>query len=374
MRSRRSTRSQKTDATPTQNGASNDAPTPSSVPLRNRKNAEQKAGASSKERINGADRSKSPSKTKQTQSQSTEPNQAPDAISESKKTRKHQREPSNYRKTCLATQPCQSYAVLLTQGIISGDEEKIGSVIKSSTGNLLSVMHTVRDLPAVHVVPFLTFIEKQLRHGDLKNTREWIIWTRALLNTHTSYLSSVTDLDRKLGPMAEWMQKRVRNMDKLLSLQGKLGMIAEQMNRRAHPVLYAQQKPLVVFQPDEGDSDIEEAEYELEETSNDEWWQDQADAESDQEMGEDSDSESEADGDEETDGEGNTEDDEEEDDGQSEHEPSPAPRSKTLKKQKKQATMNGGYDEEMEVDDEEPRNLPKSKAARQRKRPLENGH
>lgn len=43
------------------------------------------------------------------------------------------------------------------------------------------------------------------------------------------------------------MEKRVANMDKLLQLQGKLELIAEQMAIRSKPVLYATQEPMIVF-------------------------------------------------------------------------------------------------------------------------------
>jgi hypothetical protein len=283
MRSRRNTRTPKTDSSAEQNGTTAEDQGASTITLRQRKlnalkddlNSSSTNGPNTPIKSKGNGTNASPSKAAQsTTSTLATPNASATAVT-----------PTNSSG--------QSFAVLLTQGIISGDEEKIGSVIKNTSGNLISVANTVRDLPVIHVIPFLNFIEKQLRHGDLKNTREWIIWARAVLNVHTSYLSSVTDLDRKLGSLAEWMQKRVRNMDKLLCLQGKLGMIAEQMNRRAHPLLFAQQKPLVIFQPDEGDSDAEEAEYEYEGGSNDEWWQDELGMNSEQDEEEEDGSEEE---------------------------------------------------------------------------------
>ena len=57
----------------------------------------------------------------------------------------------------------------------------------------------------------------------------------------------IANLDKRIGRLAEWMEKRVSNMDKLLQLQGKLELIVEQMAIRSKPVLYAAQEPAIIF-------------------------------------------------------------------------------------------------------------------------------
>lgn len=67
-------------------------------------------------------------------------------------------------KVASSTSDPQSYAVLLTQGIMSGDEEKIDAVIKNS--NRPTIVSTVKKLPVVHLIPFMIIIEKRFREGN----------------------------------------------------------------------------------------------------------------------------------------------------------------------------------------------------------------
>lgn len=64
----------------------------------------------------------------------------------------------------------QSFAVLLTQGILSGDEEKIESVIKNS--DKATIIATVKKLPVVHLIPFLNHMEKRFRGGKKE---QWVV-------------------------------------------------------------------------------------------------------------------------------------------------------------------------------------------------------
>ncbi|KAE9547778.1 hypothetical protein FO519_009008 [Halicephalobus sp. NKZ332] len=172
-----------------------------------------------------------------------------------------------------------SFVVLLSQGILGNDEEKIESVVQNSDPS--TVVATVKDLPVVHVIPFLNILEQTFRRGKVDKPHVWMNWVQAVLSIHMGYLSSVKDLDQKLGSLSDWLKKRVSHLDKLISLNGKLEMITEQMERRAQPTFFAQQQPLFILNDDDKiDSDAEEILFEYPEEDNEEWWgsdQDKAD-------------------------------------------------------------------------------------------------
>uniref|UniRef100_A0AC34PW16 Uncharacterized protein n=1 Tax=Panagrolaimus sp. JU765 TaxID=591449 RepID=A0AC34PW16_9BILA len=126
-----------------------------------------------------------------------------------------------------------SFVVLLSQGILGNDEEKIESVLQNSDPS--TIFATVKDLP------------------------------------------------------------RVSHLDKLISLNGKLEMITEQMERRAQPTFFAQQQPLFILNDDDKiDSDAEEVLFEYPDEDNEEWWgSDDNEEKSDAEMEVDNNSEEE---------------------------------------------------------------------------------
>ena len=190
-----------------------------------------------------------------------------------------------------------SFVVLLSQGILGNDEEKIESVVQNSDPS--TVVATVKDLPVVHVIPFLNILEQTFRRGKVDKPHIWMNWVQAVLSIHMGYLSSVSsgfyknsdtrnrlfiwklhnlifqvkDLDQKLGSLSDWLKKRVSHLDKLISLNGKLEMITEQMERRAQPTFFAQQQPLFILNDDDKiDSDAEEILFEYPEEDNEEWW------------------------------------------------------------------------------------------------------
>jgi hypothetical protein len=164
-----------------------------------------------------------------------------------------------------------SFVVLLSQGILGNDEEKIESVVKNS--DPATVLATVKQLPVVHVIPFLNILEQTFRRDKVKQPHVWMNWVQAVLSIHMGYLSSVKDLDQKLGSLSDWLKKRVSHLDKLISLNGKLEMITEQMERRSKPTFFAQQQPLFILNDDDRiDSDADEILFEYPENDNEEWW------------------------------------------------------------------------------------------------------
>uniref|UniRef100_A0A914CS20 Small-subunit processome Utp12 domain-containing protein n=1 Tax=Acrobeloides nanus TaxID=290746 RepID=A0A914CS20_9BILA len=188
-----------------------------------------------------------PRKSSPSKKDSKEPTKSIDATkSEAKKSEEMQR-------VATSAADGQSFAVLLTQGILSGDEEKIESVIKNS--DKATIIATVKKLPVVHLIPFLNHMEKRFREGKKEQMETYLTWIRAVLSVHMSYLSSVRKLDHRLGTLGEWMSKRVNHLDRLMALQGKLQLIVDQMQHRSKPNLMAQQEPIILFQDESALSD-----------------------------------------------------------------------------------------------------------------------
>ncbi|KAK0410891.1 hypothetical protein QR680_005382 [Steinernema hermaphroditum] len=169
----------------------------------------------------------------------------------------------------------EKMSVLLTQAIVSGDDEKLDLLISQAATN--SINPTVRDLPVAHVVPFIKLLEKRFRTTaayDMSRVLRWII---PILHNHMPYLTSLPDLNSKLGSLLDWLNQRTSQMDKLLALQGKMTLIMDQMDRRSNPISYASQEPEIVFHPDKADSDSDLNDDEDEESdagdSADSWWE-----------------------------------------------------------------------------------------------------
>uniref|UniRef100_A0A914YCL1 Small-subunit processome Utp12 domain-containing protein n=1 Tax=Panagrolaimus superbus TaxID=310955 RepID=A0A914YCL1_9BILA len=89
----------------------------------------------------------------------------------------------------MATSGGTSFVVLLSQGIVGNDEEKIESVVKNS--DPATVLATVKNLPVIHVIPFLNILEQTFRRDKVKQPHVWMNWVQAVLSIHMGYLSSV---------------------------------------------------------------------------------------------------------------------------------------------------------------------------------------
>jgi len=161
-----------------------------------------------------------------------------------------------------AKNPGVAFSVVLSQAIQSGDEERLGQIIRKGEEQEGVIAKTVAEMPVAQVVPFLELAEKMMHQSTADDVRPWMAWIHSLLTTHSTYLSSISNLDKRIGQLNEWMHKRVENLDKLLQLQGKLELIAQQMATRSHPVVFARDEPMMIF--DAGEEEPEEPEQELE--------------------------------------------------------------------------------------------------------------
>uniref|UniRef100_A0A0K0F203 Utp12 domain-containing protein n=1 Tax=Strongyloides venezuelensis TaxID=75913 RepID=A0A0K0F203_STRVS len=170
-----------------------------------------------------------------------------------------------------------SYAVSLTQSLLSSDSKRIDDILTGSISQR-EIKDTVKDLPTIHVIRLLKYIEEKLRGSTGGHVELLIRWSGIVISTHMSYLMTVSDLEKQLGSFFSWIKSRVSHMEALFILNGKLRLLCEQIDKRCNVVSYADQKPSMVFHPDdESDDELEKIsalEKEVFDAANedDEWW------------------------------------------------------------------------------------------------------
>uniref|UniRef100_A0A0N5A672 Utp12 domain-containing protein n=1 Tax=Parastrongyloides trichosuri TaxID=131310 RepID=A0A0N5A672_PARTI len=172
-----------------------------------------------------------------------------------------------------------SYAVSLTQSLLSSDSKKIDNILTSSIPQR-EVKDTVKDLPTIHVIRLLKYIEEKLRNSSGGDVEQLIRWSGIIISYHMSYLMTVKDLENQLGSFFDWIKNRVSHMEALFILNGKLRLLCEQIDKRCNIVSYAEQKPILIFHPDDDSDDeleqISALEKEVFDAANedDDWWND----------------------------------------------------------------------------------------------------
>uniref|UniRef100_A0A0K0DUA1 Utp12 domain-containing protein n=1 Tax=Strongyloides stercoralis TaxID=6248 RepID=A0A0K0DUA1_STRER len=170
-----------------------------------------------------------------------------------------------------------SFAVSLTQSLLSSDSKKIDDILTRSISQR-EIKDTVKDLPTIHVIRLLKYIEEKLRESTGGHVEQLIRWSGIVISTHMSYLMTVSDLEKELGSFFSWIKNRVSHMETLFILNGKLRLLCEQIDKRCNVVSYADQKPSLVFHPDdESDNELEQIsalEKEVFDAANedDDWW------------------------------------------------------------------------------------------------------
>lgn len=171
----------------------------------------------------------------------------------------------------------KSLAVLLGQGLTSGDAQKIDAVLSETDVHIIAA--TLNDLPVTQIVPLLKQIEYRLKNRSSLDIRCWVRWVQYIISMHMAYLSTLGTLEEDLKGLFEWMRSRTSQMGKLCELYGKLALVTEQVERRANPRLFVLQEPMIFFTGDNlSSSEDSEGMEELEGesiASNDDWWDDE---------------------------------------------------------------------------------------------------
>ncbi|VDK62641.1 unnamed protein product [Anisakis simplex] len=139
----------------------------------------------------------------------------------------------------------ESLAVLLSQGLTSGDAEKIDSVLSRSDPQTISA--TLNELPVTQILPLLKQIEFRFRNRKTLDVRCWARWMQCTISMHAPYLSTIGSLESELGTLYNWMRNRSANISSLYNLHGKFTLLLEQIERRANPKFFIFNQPTVLF-------------------------------------------------------------------------------------------------------------------------------
>ncbi|XP_034966397.1 WD repeat-containing protein 43 [Zootoca vivipara] len=119
-----------------------------------------------------------------------------------------------------------NFAVLLVQGLESSDPEILNKVLQTKKEAIIK--KTVARMPVYSVIPLLHELTKRLQ-GHPYSASQMVRWLKSVLTIHASYLSTLPDLVPQLGMLYQLMESRVKTLQKLSRLHGKLYLIVTQV-------------------------------------------------------------------------------------------------------------------------------------------------
>ncbi|XP_063300153.1 WD repeat-containing protein 43 [Pelobates fuscus] len=176
-----------------------------------------------------------------------------------------------------------NFAVLLVQGLESNDSAILNKVFPSKNENL--IRKTVAKIPVYAVIPLVNEITRRLQ-GNPTSALQMVKWLKAVFVSHASYLSTLPDLVPQLGTLYQLIESRVKTLQKLSRLNGKLYLLVTQVAayEKAQRTHVNQEAKLVY----EEESSEEESEEELiaEQESDDNWEEEEGEDDDNAESGE----------------------------------------------------------------------------------------
>ncbi|KAI1895175.1 hypothetical protein AGOR_G00103590 [Albula goreensis] len=119
-----------------------------------------------------------------------------------------------------------SYAVLLVQGLESKDSQILNKIFQTKKDVLIK--KTVSRLPVPAILPLVEELTQRLQ-GHPYTAVLLVRWLKAILLQHTSYLSTLPDLVSQLGVLYHMIEGRVKTLQKLTRLHGKLYLLMTQV-------------------------------------------------------------------------------------------------------------------------------------------------
>lgn len=163
-----------------------------------------------------------------------------------------------------------NFAVLLVQGLESNDPHILNKVFQTKNDSLIK--KTVARMPVYSVLPLVHELTKRLQ-GHPSSAILMVRWMKSVLVNHASYLSTLPDLVPQLGSLYQLMETRVKTLQKMSRLNGKLYLLitqvaASEIAQRIH----ANQEAKVVYEEESSD---EESGEEEQNTDSDENWEDE---------------------------------------------------------------------------------------------------
>ncbi|XP_044146587.1 LOW QUALITY PROTEIN: WD repeat-containing protein 43 [Bufo gargarizans] len=119
-----------------------------------------------------------------------------------------------------------NFSVLLVQGLESNDFNILNKVFQ--TKNESQIKKTVARIPVYSVIPLVHELTKRLQ-GHPNSAVLMVRWIKAVLVHHASYLSTLPDLVPQLGSLYQLMETRVKTLQKMSRLNGKLYLLITQL-------------------------------------------------------------------------------------------------------------------------------------------------
>uniref|UniRef100_A0A8D2PYN2 WD repeat domain 43 n=1 Tax=Zosterops lateralis melanops TaxID=1220523 RepID=A0A8D2PYN2_ZOSLA len=121
-----------------------------------------------------------------------------------------------------------SFAVLLVQGLESNDAEILNKVLNTRKENI--VKNTVARMPIHAVIPLLHEPVSLAYNLFLYSSASVMVrWLKSVFTVHASYLSTLPDLIPQLGMLYQLMESRVKTLQKLCRLHGRLFILVTQV-------------------------------------------------------------------------------------------------------------------------------------------------
>lgn len=189
-----------------------------------------------------------------------------------------------------------NFAVLLVQGLESNDENILNKVFQ--TRKEVLIKKTISRIPPSAVLPLVAEITKRLQ-GHPASAKVMVLWLKAVIALHTSYLTSLPDLVSRLGALHHMIDNRTNMLKKLTKLHGKLFLLTAQMaaNSSSSAVMEVDHTAKLVYE-EESSEDEASGDEALPDEESDHWEEEEEEMEEEEEQDDDSRGESKANGEE----------------------------------------------------------------------------
>ncbi|KAM4902707.1 WD repeat-containing protein 43 isoform 2-T2 [Sylvia borin] len=166
-----------------------------------------------------------------------------------------------------------SFAVLLVQGLESNDAEILNKVLNTRKENV--VKNTVARMPIHAVIPLLHELTKRLQ-GNPYSASVMVRWLKSVFTLHASYLSTLPDLIPQLGMLYQLMESRVKTLQKLCRLHGRLFILVTQVaaSQTVQDVPEVNQTAKLVYEDDSSEEEGSDDEMIADKDSDENWDED----------------------------------------------------------------------------------------------------
>nr|CAG31071.1 hypothetical protein RCJMB04_2a19 [Gallus gallus] len=167
-----------------------------------------------------------------------------------------------------------SFAVLLVQGLESNDEDILNKVLSTRKETLIK--NTVARMPIHAVIPLLHELTKRLQ-GNPYSASQMVRWLKFVFTLHASYLSTLPDLIPQLGMLYQLMESRVKTLQKLSRLHGRLFLLVTQVaaSETVQDVTEVNQTAKLVYEDESSEEEGSDDEMIADKDSDENWDEDE---------------------------------------------------------------------------------------------------